>query len=251
MTDADRRTRAVKDHYDEMLGSVYSWIVGDFEASYRANTELFATLGVRSNRNQTAFDLGSGPGCQSIPLAEAGFRVTAIDFCEELLVELRQRAGELTINTVNDDILNFDDHIVEPPELIVCMGDTLVHLPSADEVDSLLGKVSNSLSAGGRFVASLRDYSATPPEGPARFVPVRSSDNRIFTCFLEFRGDTISVHDILHTKENGHWQLRVSCYQKLRLDYRRVIAALHDHGMEVDTLPGENGMVIVSARKAS
>ncbi|MDH4048150.1 MAG: class I SAM-dependent methyltransferase, partial [Gammaproteobacteria bacterium] len=88
-------------------------------------------------------------------------------------------------------------------------------------------------------------------EGPARFVPVRSSDNRIFTCFLEFRGDTIIVHDILHTRENGHWQLRVSCYQKLRLDYRRVITALRDNGMEVDTLPGENGMVVVNARKPS
>jgi SAM-dependent methyltransferase len=230
-----------------MLGPVYSWIIGDLAVVCRRNASLLSSLGLRSGENALAIDLGCGPGCHSIPLAEAGFRVTAIDFCADLLIELQQHAGRLPIRTVRDDIRRFRIHIDERPEVIVCMGDTLVHLPEWDDVQALVTDVAESLLPGGTFVASLRDYSTIPPEGPDRFVPVRSSTERIFTCFLQYGVDTVDVHDILQTRDGDEWRMQVSRYRKLRLDYRRLVRLLQDLGMQVDLPFDDHGMICVRA----
>ena len=68
---------SVKDHYDKLLGPVYSWMIGDFDQAYAANVALFEKLAVTPSTNDVAVDLGCGPGCQAVPLAERGFAVTA------------------------------------------------------------------------------------------------------------------------------------------------------------------------------
>jgi ubiquinone/menaquinone biosynthesis C-methylase UbiE len=103
--------KSVRNHYDEFLAPVYSWILGDFENAYHANVELFERLRLSPEQGDLAADLDCGPGCQSLPLAERGFRVVAIDFCQELLDELAERAGELQITTVCDDLTDFDQHV--------------------------------------------------------------------------------------------------------------------------------------------
>ena len=240
--------RSVKDHYDELLGPVYSWIIGDFDNAYANNVALFEKMSVSPKSNAAAVDLGCGPGCQAIPLAERGFSVTAIDFCNSLLLELQERASGLEIRTVCDDMLNVEQHISEV-ELAVCMGDTLVHLPDLDAVDDLIVKVGRILSPGGRFIATLRDYVAPPPTGADRFIPLRSSDERIFTCFLDYQGDVIDVHDILQVRRNGSWDLRISNYQKLALDYRRVAERLCDAGLQVSEPSRDGAMILLEARK--
>lgn len=249
MENSERNSGSVRDHYDRLLGPIYSWIIGDFASGYERSVELFTRLNIQADGPATAIDLGCGSGCQSLAMAEAGFHVTAIDFCEDLLAELKQRAGNHEIRTANDDILNFAAHVSGPVDLIVCMGDTLVHLPDEHSVHALLTKVADALKPGGTFVATLRDYSTPPPVGPNRFIPVRSDDDRIFTCFLEYKGKTIDVHDILHTRQNGEWRLQVSRYQKLCFDYRNVVEALRRQALEVDAVSEHRGMMVVVARK--
>ena len=240
--------RTVKQHYDELLGPVYSWILGDFDNAYAANVDLFRHLDVKPGGQLLAVDLGSGPGCQSIPLAELGWNVVAIDFCESLLDELCARAGDLPVVTACDDLLNFQEH-APGADLIVCMGDTLVHLPDRESVQQLIGRVAESLRPGGQFIATLRDYTVAAPAGADRFIPLRSSDEQIFTCFLEYLGDTINVHDILQEKVDGEWQLRISNYQKLLLDYRDVAKMLAAAGLAVDDISSADNMLVLRARK--
>lgn len=80
------------------------------------------------------------------------------------------------------------------------MGDTLTHLPSKDDVAALLRDVAQSLAPGGQLVLSYRDLTR-PLTGTDRFLPVRSTDDRIMTCFLEYAdADTVMVHDLIHTR---------------------------------------------------
>lgn len=240
---------SVKTHYDNLLGPVYSWILGDFDAARDQSRELFRCLDLGPRRSGLAVDLGCGPGCQSIPLAELGYRVVAIDFCQGLLDELASRAGELPIAGICDDILNFPSHLDGDPELIVCMGDTLVHLPHRDAVLLLLERAASALQPGGTFVASLRDYGGPPLTGADRFVPVRSSDERIFTCFLDYQDDVIVVHDILQVREQDGWRMQISDYRKLKLDYRPLIEALGQQGLSVQPVSRAGGMVVIRADK--
>ena len=240
---------SVKDHYDSFLGEVYSWILGDFDKAYERNSELFANLEIQAKDGQVAVDLGCGPGCQSLPLAEIGYDVVAIDFCQALLDELGQRTGGHSITRICDDILNFRQHLSTQPNLVVCMGDTLVHLPDMETASSLIRLVCESLEPGGIFIYAIRDYISLVPTGAERFVPVRSSEDQIFTCFLDYREDVVHVHDILHRKLDGEWQMTISDYQKLRLDSRVIDRQLEACGLAVTSRHVVDGMITVVAEK--
>jgi len=239
----------VRKHYDEFLAPVYSWILGDFENAYHANVEMFAGLGLSPEQGDLAVDLGCGPGCQSLPLAEMGFRVVAIDFCQELLDELTERSGDLQVKTVCDDLTGFEKHIDEPPGLIVCMGDTLVHLPDETTVKNVIDRVTSELKPGGTFVYSIRDYVSIEPTGADRFVPIRADDEQIFTCFLDYRDDIVHVHDVLYRKEDGDWTFHVSDYLKLRLDTAALNLHIQANGLEICQQMTVRGMIYVVASK--
>ena len=59
-------------------------------------------------------------------------------FCQELVDELKRHAGELPVNAVCDDLTTFTRHVTDPPDVIVCMGDTLVHLQDVPTVDDVM-----------------------------------------------------------------------------------------------------------------
>lgn len=129
------------------------------------------------------------------------------------------------------------------------MGDTLTHLRDQSSVEALFEDAASSLRPGGVFVATFRDYVTTELKNAARFIPVRSDDERILTCFVEYADNTVTVHDLLHQLERGSWRLHAGSYRKLRLAPQWVEQQLRTLGMAVvcDRVPG--GMVRVVARK--
>jgi 2-polyprenyl-3-methyl-5-hydroxy-6-metoxy-1,4-benzoquinol methylase len=241
--------KSVREHYDEFLGPVYSWILGDFDIARQRNETLFRDLDLAPRNGDVAVDLGAGPGCQSLPLAERGYRVLAIDFCASLVTELAQHAGDLPVRAVCDDLTGFRSHMPEPADLIVCMGDTLVHLSDEATVDRLIDDVCESLNPGGRFIYSIRDYFSVVPEGADRFIPIRSSESQIFTCFLDYLDDVVHVHDVLHEKGADGWRMSISDYKKLRLDTANIDARLRRGGLEMTDRRLADGMIVGMAEK--
>jgi 2-polyprenyl-3-methyl-5-hydroxy-6-metoxy-1,4-benzoquinol methylase len=242
---------SARDHYANHLGPVYSWMIGDMNAAFsRSDAELDA-LSLPSRGGPAAIDLGAGFGLHAIPLAWRGYSVVAIDSCEPLLEELAARAGSLPIRAVNGDLLGFREHIEAPADVIVCMGDTLTHLPDQASVAALLRNAAASLSRGGVFATTFRDYLSAPLQGDARFIPVHADDHRVMTCFLEYEDATVTVHDLLQEREGKTWQLRVSSYRKLRLSPTWVADQLSSLGLTVRRDVTPSGMVRISARNAS
>ncbi len=239
----------VEDHYTNHLGPVYTWMVGDIDAALSRSEEELDALPLPSIIGGTAVDLGAGFGLHAIPLARRKFSVVAIDSYEPLLKELAARTGSLPIRSVKANLLGFRAHVETPVDVIVCMGDTLTHLPSHSRVASLLEDVVASIGPGGLFVATFRDYVSTPLQGDARFILVRGEEERMLTCFLEYADTTVTVHDLLHQREGGVWRLRVSSYPKLRLAPQWVAEQLSSLGLSVhrDVAPG--GMIRITARK--
>ena len=81
---------SVKEHYQSHLSDYYSWMYGGFELKVSENRRFFQDQHVRPEHSGLAVDLGAGSGFQSIPLAELGFKVTAIDLSQKLLDELKK-----------------------------------------------------------------------------------------------------------------------------------------------------------------
>lgn len=233
---------SVADHYSQLLAPIYSWMSGSVEAAVEAGKAEIDEALQQLPADSLVVDLGAGFGMHAIPLARSGVRVLAVDNSTELLQELDRLAAGLPVETVADDLLSFRSHLTGKAAAVLCMGDTLTHLPEHTHVDFLAQEVHEALGPGGQFVLSFRDYSV-PLEGIARFIPVRSDERRILTCFLEYEEDAVVVHDVLHERSGDGWDTRVSSYRKLRLSPDGVMARLETSGFEVRRQPGLRGMV--------
>jgi SAM-dependent methyltransferase len=224
-------------------------MIGDIDAAIiRADAELDA-IGLPSHAEGFAVDLGAGFGMHALPLARRGYKVIAVDSYEPLLSELGSRAGSLAIRTVNADLLEFKVHVAQPATVILCLGDTLTHLPDSASVEALFTTVSDTLVPGGLFAVTFRDYASSPSKGDGRFILVRSDENRILTCFLEYSKATVQVHDVLHERVGGQWRLRLSSYPKLRLSPDWVVTTLTSLGFTARREPGLSGMIRIVASK--
>ena len=234
-------------HYDLHLAEHYSWLFGGLPERVAENRAYFEGLGLSGAR---ALDIGAGSGFQSIPLARLGFSVVAVDLSERLLEELRANAGGMTIETVCDDILaRIPTMQAASFDACTCMGDTLTHLRSFGDVQRLLREVHRVLGPGGRFVVALRDYS-DELRGEERFIPVRADESTIFSCFLEYEGDHVRVYDIIHTRSDTGWEMRVSSYKKLRIAPDWLEKRLRESGFEVLSRSVVSGLVTIDARRA-
>jgi SAM-dependent methyltransferase len=240
---------SVADHYRSHLAPVYTWMSGGLDTAIaRGETEIGAIL-PHLSQGDHAVDLGCGFGMHSIPLARRGCAVLALDSSSHLLGQLKAHAGTLPITTAEDDLLAFQRYLDRPADVILCMGDTLTHLPDRDTASQLFTLAAASLRPGGTFIATFRDYTQALI-GDGRFIPVKGDADRILTCFLEYAADHVDVHDILHERHGDAWQLRVSTYRKLRLDPKWISASLRDRGFSVRTEPGLAGMTRVIAAKS-
>jgi SAM-dependent methyltransferase len=240
---------SVADHYRSHLAPVYLWMAGGFDAAIaRGETEIGAIL-PHPSKVDYAVDLGCGFGMHSIPLARRGCSVLALDSSDYLLGQLQAHAGTLPIAVVEDDLLAFQRYLDRPADLILCMGDTLTHLPDRDAALQLFTLAAASLRPGGAFIATFRDYTQALA-GNGRFIPVKSDADRILTCFLEYAVHHVDVHDMLHERDGEAWRLKVSTYRKLRLDPQWISASLRERGFAARTEAGLAGMIRIIAAKS-
>lgn len=236
---------SVSEHYASLLAPIYAWMAGGLDASLARGRAELEELGVAGS---LAVDLGAGFGMHSIPLAQAGWKVLAVDSSPVLLSQLAQRANGLPIRARWGDLLQFPRLLApsEQPDLVLCMGDTLTHLEGRKSVAALARAIAGRLAPQGRFIATFRDYSQLP-QGDARFIPVHADDERILTCFLEDAGSHVQVHDLLHERQDGRWNTRVGTYRKLRLAPEDARTLFEESGLRATINTAARGMVRLTA----
>lgn len=239
---------SVTDHYEQLLGGHYSWLFGGFEAKAAEHRQFFAAQGISPHGSGVARDLGCGSGFQSIPLAQLGFRVLAVDLSSTLLAELASHTGDLHIDTIQDDVLQFPQYLSGPVELCVCMGDTLTHLDSREMIAQLFQQVAKHLEPGGKLLLTFRDLSVELTDLD-RFLPLRSESDKIFTCYLEYEPEHVKVHDLLYQRIAGQWILQKSFYRKCRVPLAWAKDTLQAAGFSLPLAMLDKGLVTIIAQK--
>ena len=242
---------SVRAHYDDHLGPIYGWMVGDFDQAVAAARAELRAVGIVPGGVGSAVDLGAGLGAHAVALADAGYAVTAIDTCAPLLDELRPLARRRAITVVHADLLQLRRHCPGPHRVVLCMGDTLTHLASIDAVEQLFDQVAEALAPGGIFVATFRDYSGPVRRGVDRIIPVRQDDQRMSDVCPRYTDTAVVVHDLVHERSAAGWTLRVSSYRKLRFVPQWARTALGRRGLTVRLQAGANGMARLVATRAA
>lgn len=257
-----------RQHYDSLLGPRYAWMTGDFSALVaRAETELTAAgLGANTFAASTAIgvaralDLGAGRGQHALALARCGWAVTALEPCAPLRDELvAQFAAEgRRVEAAATSILEWVADLASvaapasgtaPWHAILCLGDTLCHLPDLGAVARVLDTAAQRLAPGGRLVLTFRDYSDPAATGTVRTIPVKSDSARILTCVLHTGPTHVEVHDLFHERSGETWTLHASRYAKVRIEPAWVRVRLTAAGLAVETFVAASGMIgIVGVR---
>ncbi|MCB9414952.1 MAG: class I SAM-dependent methyltransferase [Actinobacteria bacterium] len=243
-------------HYDGLLAQHYDWMLGDLKVALEAQLDLLRTLLGEAGEDdgpRTALDLGCGTGLHSLALRALGYTsVTCLDVSEQMLTELRHNThGLVPVTAMHADLEDGLPATLPAGDFgaAVCMGDTATHLSGVPALQRLASDVHRVLAPGGWFALSFRDLTRTPT-GADRFIPVRSDESTILTCFLEDAGDHVAVHDIVHRRQpDGSWSQQVGSYLKLKLTVPQVESLLTEAGyIELVARQDARGMHVVAAR---
>src|SRR5260370_29457209 len=133
----------VQDHYSNLLAKHYTWMFGVSFAAKVAEQKAILQDALQSAADRSArgmvVDLGSGSGFQTVALAEMGYSpVLAVDTSQSLLKELQSHGDNLSVQTICNDLLKLSEFVSPATaKAVVCMGDTITHLGSKDEVEEL------------------------------------------------------------------------------------------------------------------
>jgi 2-polyprenyl-3-methyl-5-hydroxy-6-metoxy-1,4-benzoquinol methylase len=242
---------SMRTHYEKLLAPIYRWMLGDIPTAFARSRAELESCGIAAlGEGRRALDLGAGLGLHAIPLAAAGYHVTAIDSSRALLAELWAERPDVT--AVVGDMLDLNALAPGSYDVIVCMGDTLTHLASESEAQQLLEAACVKLAPGGVFALTFRDYAARTLEASERFILVRADDTRILTCFVEYSTERVQVTDIVHERSENTWAMRASTYAKLRLSVDWIRRRIEATDCSVTRAESANGCIcIVATRKSS
>src|SRR4051812_8047129 len=111
-------------------------------------------LGQLPKRRQDILELAVGTGRAAIPIAQAGHRVTGIDYVPDMLNIARAKRDavgltEKQLKLVRQDALKLD--LRQKFDWIIILFNTLLAFTSLEELDQLLQNVRKHLKPSGRF----------------------------------------------------------------------------------------------------
>lgn len=123
-----------------------------FSEAERQVPKLLARLDLEQG---SILDLGCGPGRHALPLARAGFDVTALDASEQLLevLSLRAAAEDLAIDIIAGDMRRFEAQAAF--DAVLVMWTSFGYFDDEDDHRKVLANIRGSLKLGGCVVLDL------------------------------------------------------------------------------------------------
>jgi len=159
----------IQSFYDN-LSSRYERLFSDWHSTVREQAALLHALFREKGFDVPAkvLDCACGIGTQAIGLASLGYSVTASDISGRELEEAERRAADLSavLRFRRADFRALSEVFPGHFDIVICMDNALPHMLSESELDTAVRSITDRLTAGGLFVASIRDYDALLGEKP-------------------------------------------------------------------------------------
>ncbi|MFP4053874.1 MAG: class I SAM-dependent methyltransferase [Phycisphaerae bacterium] len=149
--------------------------------------KLVGESGIRS-----AVDAACGTGLFTFALAREGAQVVGADLSESMLDKARAAAGPLAGNVrwVRSPMQSLGEKLAGPFDAVLCMGNSLPHLLSDDELDETLAGFAALLPSGGLVVLHLLNYTRVIKQRE-RIVGIDRNETREFVRFYDFADEMV------------------------------------------------------------
>ena len=194
--------QAVPEFYDA-LAEDYDAMTG-FQKRFIHEKPFFRLL-VDQHSIQTAVDAGCGTGFHALLLAQLGVEVTAVDISREMLHRLQMHAREmhLKVHVVKSIFQHLTDAIRKTHDAVFCMGNSLVHILSRDDLRQTLMSFSRLLIPHGLLFIQILNYDRIMAHRE-RVQSVKESEGKTFVRYYEYDKETIQFSILKIEKREGN-----------------------------------------------
>lgn len=183
---------ALADRYDAMTS---------FDDRLATQRDILAKL-LEQLPASHVIDMGCGTGVHAIALAQLGLAVTAIDISEGMLEKARRHAADAAVplRFLHGDFLTPVGDT--PADLLLCLGNSLPHLPSLAALTDVLKHWRSLLADGGHVVIQLLNYTRIVRE-EKRIVNIRRDGGQMIVRFYDFLDHQLRFNILSICEDNG------------------------------------------------
>jgi len=181
----------------------------------RIGTEgMFFKKLVTDNKLKSSLDVACSTGFHVIMLRRLGLDASGIDASPKMIQKARTNSVTcgVTVEYILGDYMNMSKRFSEGFDLITCLGDTIAHVRSGQDLRKLFQEVYKSLNPGGLFVIQARNYDFIMKHG-ARFTPPTGSRNgteeTLFFRLLDFNPKTLNLSIAKFRWHENRWESSV------------------------------------------
>ena len=246
--------------------SFYDEIANDYEdiTAQQARQEAadaFCERFVDLTHSETILDAGCGSGLYAMTFARMGLDVIGEDISESLLAMAKRQAmdEQLDVRWISCAFDEINSHVTRSVDAVVCMGNSLVHVLSDNDLARVMMNFSKVLNPAGLLAIQVLNYDRLIKQ-QERIVGVSRSGEKEFIRFYDYL-DRLVRFNIL-TIDSCGGELSTHLSSTLHRPYRvdELSEACKLAGFEEPELfgdlhmgpynPAESASVILLARKA-
>jgi SAM-dependent methyltransferase len=201
-----------------------------------------ARLSAQPGQPCRVLDTACGTGMHAIELARQGAAPVGTDLSVGMIAQARQNSAAAGVD-IPFFVSGFTDLGTAIPaarmpfDLLTCLGNSLPHVESLEELDRALRAFRNCLRPGGRLVIQSRNFDAVMAQRSRWMEPQAHREGKaewVFVRFYDFQDDgSILLHILTLKRTEGEaWRQSVTTTRLLPLRQEDLAAALRKAGFE-------------------
>jgi len=209
-------------------------------------------------------DVACGTGWHAIALSRRGYEVVATDISARMIERAREngvREG-VPVRFVQAGFGQLAGQVGRGFGGLICMGNSLPHVPNAQALRETLADFAAVLCAGGVLIVQQRNFDQVCGQRQ-RFMPLqthREGDREwLFLRFYDFGEGSMTFHMVTMRREGGKWDYEIQATELLPILRQQLVELLAETGWAEITcygnlrrapfVPEESGDLVVVARR--
>lgn len=166
---------------------------------------------------RTVLDTACGTGWHAIALAQKGYQAAGCDASPQMIEQARANAAKAGVK-VRFEVADFArlDKFSETFDAVLCLGNSLPHLLSQEDLVKALGQMRGRLEKGGALILHNLNYDMRMKKKP-RFFSANGTAEALVWRFADYGPEFIIFHTALfeRKKEGGNqesvsWSVQVN-----------------------------------------
>ena len=177
---------------DGVTMDFYNAIAGDYEtivdaAARKAGIEAFVGKLIDRYSVRSAIDVACGTGAYTFALAAAGVKTVGADISEGMVDRAHAHAQEAgaDIQWHVAGMQDLADHVTQPADAVLCMGNSLPHILSDDDLHKTVAAFRKLVNPEGVAVVHLLNYDRILADGE-RIVGITRHEGVEYVRFYDF-----------------------------------------------------------------